>query len=196
MNEDANLRDQIPPPVHLNLWKHHAGFIGHKIAQAQQHGIEILFPYIQYIGNTQMDLYTGSLNPTAISKEILEQLREAEVTNYEAYRKWLQLTPKRYRILELSDNSRWTMLLGYETSRFVHIHPARYSAHSIRVRGLTLKTAITVLAYKWNDLDRALQLEVVNTVRQELLQEPPLKRLHSAKGIGKMIKKLYFLAIT
>ncbi len=105
------------------------------------------------LGNLVMDLYIGGLQVDEITTEIILALKKAHVFREEEYKSWISESKKSYRTLSISDGSRWTLLWGRNDGRYIHIHPARYSRHSVRIKALPLKTAILLLleGKGWSD---------------------------------------------
>ena len=177
----------ISEPIHLNCWKHHAGFIKSKINSVTKNSFQDLLWEIKVIGNGLMDLYFGKLSPEEISDEILQQLEVNNIFNKSEYKNWLNEEGSDFRNKKISDDSVWILRLGEDEKRFVHIHPARYSLHTFRIRAVSLKTAIVVNAYvKLNNCE-PLDLKIVNEIRKEYLSESPVKSLSGDSGLGKLI---------
>ena len=134
----------IQLPLTFNCWKHHAGFIKKQIKFYRNEKIsgEELQKTLLVIGGSQMDLYVGKLSPQEICDEIISKLRSTEVLAFEDFKQWLFEKGNKYKLIKISDHSVWTLRLGNQEERYVHIHPGRYSPLTLRVKALTLKTAI------------------------------------------------------
>lgn len=187
MEEDCT----VSPPIKFNCWKHHAGFIKEQISKIKdEKEIQQLSPILLKIGESQMDLYLGEFSPSQISNQILNQLKDIRIISPEDYKNWLSEVGKEYKLFNLSDKSVWTLRLGDDQERFVHIHPGRYSPHSIRVKSPTLKTAIYILAwqkvYSLPDYD----LDLVNMIRKIFVKAPPLKSIKTESGLQRVIQIL------
>lgn len=87
------------------------------------------------------------------------------------------------------DGSRWVLRLG-DGERYVHLHTARYSPHSLRVPGVTLKTAIVANAEAFSRGSTVADLETVNYVRREYLRLPPMAKLTDTGGLGEVLRLL------
>ncbi len=177
-------------PVLFNLCKHHLGYIRYRINDITTNDYP-KFNSVQkellIIGDSVMDLYTGSLLPSDISNEITGILKKQNAFNRRAYINWINESSRNYRLLKLSDGSVWTLRTGNDEEKFVHIHPGRQSVHTVRVRAVTLKTSVIVLAYlRLNDL-YLYDLELVNKLRKNFLSLPPLKVLNAGAGLNKLI---------
>jgi len=180
---------KIPVPVTLNCWKHHAGFIINQIKLLRKNQISKveLRKLLLTIGESQMDLYLGSLNPKEVANEIINNLKNFSINKYSNYDNWLSEDGKRYKQMGISDSSIWTLRLGNEKKKFLHIHPGRYSPLSIRVKAITLKSAIAVKVFAQDENYEDLDLKSINEVRKMFLKLPPLKSLSPSSGIGKFL---------
>ncbi len=181
--------NSVPEPFLFNPLKHHAGYISgfiKEIIACHEHGPEKLMGELVLIGKSQTDLYTGEERLSGITRQVREFLESGRLLEENRYMAWLG--PERaYRRMSLSDGSEWILLPGKTPGRWVHIHPARYSPFSLRVRAETLKTAIAVIYHcKKYGLDH-FDPEVVNQVRTDLLKQSPMKALSPHKGTGKII---------
>ena len=95
-----------------------------------------------------------------------------------------------YRLVELSDTSRWVLRLG-EVNHYVHAHPGRYAPHTRRVRANVLKTAVLVLAHVGVHGGDPLDVKLVNHVRRQHLALAPIgKDLAGDQGLGGVIDAL------
>src|SRR5437763_6569052 len=69
---------EVPAPVLLNTWKHHAGALRRAIAEVARHGepgLQALLGELVVIGTELMDLYVGVLSPAEIAGRVLDTLR-------------------------------------------------------------------------------------------------------------------------
>jgi len=181
----------VPLPINLNCWKHHAGFIKRQIESVKEiKDLNQLKFYLLKIGESQMDLYFGKYSPQEISEQILHILNQKKIFKYEQYKDWLVEDGKTYQLLKLRDRSVWTLRLGDDISRYVHIHPGRYSPHTVRVKATTLKTAIFLLCFERLGEIKSFETETVNQIRIKYLNEPPLKSLANAYGLKRLIDLL------
>ena len=135
-----------------------------------------------------MDLYLGKLTPFELTEFTKKFLKMNKVFKYESYKQWLLSEDKEYRLITLPDKSIWTLRMGNQRKNYVHIHPGRYSLHTIRVRALTLKTAICVMAYINFHKSVPPDLELINNVRNEFLNAAPVKSLSLTSGLLKLLK--------
>ena len=185
---DQNCNIEIP--VLFNCWKHHLGFIKNQIINGREEcpKPESLRKILLVIGESQMDIYLGKLSPQSIAAEIIHKLKQAGTDSLSTFKSWLYATAKDYRLLTISDKSVWTIRLSNESKRYVHIHPGRYSPHTVRVKALTLKTAIVsaILSTK----EEGFGLSFINNIRVNILNAPPLKSINTSSGLGKFLTTL------
>ena len=182
---------KISSPFNLNCWKHHAGFIAKQIKKSKnEKELKNISSLLLRIGESQMDLYLGELTPIEITEFTRRLLLRKKIYEYEPYKQWLFSEGKEYRLITLLDNSSWALRLSNLRKNYVHIHPGRYSPHTIRVRALTLKTAICVLAYINSNKNHSLNLETINFARKKYLKSEPVKALSSTSGLTRLLNIL------
>lgn len=158
--------------IGISLIKHHAGYIRDLIRQTVSAGD--MQKELTGIGQSQMDLYTGTLSADQITKETiayLEKHRALENVQFAAF-----LGPSGYRTFLLSDGSEWVLRQTYDDPVcFVHLHPGRYAENTIRVKAGTLKTAIAVCwQMKRMGLEEIPDTGSVNRIRAEMAGLPPV----------------------
>ena len=182
----------IQLPLTFNCWKHHAGFIKKQIEfyRNEKISVEELQKTLLVIGESQMDLYVGKLSPQKICDEIVSELISVGVLAFEEYKKWLFEKGNEYKLIDISDNSVWTLRLGKQVERYVHIHPGRYSPGTIRVKALTLKTAIAVLIINYEKDFPFTDTSQINEVRKKILNSPPVKKVSSNSAVVRVINIL------
>ncbi|HEY1199604.1 MAG TPA: hypothetical protein VGE79_01420 [Niastella sp.] len=177
---------EIPGPynnIHLNTLKHHIRAITRLIADCPVPGLR---QRLKILGASQMDLYLGDLEETEICRQVLQALSALGIHTEQQYRDWLE-QHHHYQHVTLSDSSVWILRLGKERDRYIHLHPGRYAAATIRVKAAVLKTAIATWAYLKNGLISEVNDDSLNRVRKEVLELPPLKSLAESHAILKMI---------
>lgn len=180
----------IPPPINLNCWKHHAGFIKKQIESVKEiKDLDQLKVYLLKIGESQMDLYLGEYSPAKISEQIVDYLHTSKIFSPSQYQEWLSKEGKDYQLVELKDKSIWTLRHGEDAERYVHIHPGRYSPNTVRVKATTLKTAIFLFCFEQFGEIKSFETETVNNIRRKYLDEPPLKSFSTASGLGRLIDR-------
>ena len=180
---------KVPVPVTLNCWKHHAGFIKNQINLLQKNRVSKveLRKLLLTIGESQMDLYLGILNPKEVANEIINNLKHFSINNCSNYDNWLSEDGKGYKQMGISDSSVWALRLGKQEERYIHIHPGRYSPVTLRVKAITLKSTIAVKVLTQKENYEHLDLKSINEVRKMFLKLPPLKSLSPSSGIGKIL---------
>src|SRR5262245_30890409 len=107
---------ELPFPVLMNTWKHHAGALRHRIAEtarAGEHALEGLAGNLVVVGTELMDLYTGPFSPAELGEKILAELRSQGRYELEPFRRWVGEAGG-YQTLPLPDGSSWTLRLGDE----------------------------------------------------------------------------------
>ena len=180
---------KVNPPINLNCWKHHAGFIKKQIQSVRSiKELDKLKILLLKIGESQMDLYYGNYSPSGISKYIITNLKKKKAVSLSTYTNWLTENKTDFQLLTLVDNSVWTLRLGENAERYVHIHPGRYSPGTRRVRSLTLKTAIFTLCFENLGEQKLCNVELINQIRKNYLKEPPLKSVSTESGLGKLLE--------
>jgi hypothetical protein len=178
-----------PAPFWLNGWKHHLEFVCGEIISFKCIGLEDfkkLCLKLKIMGASLSDFYTGTLSPNEIAAEICIELKKLNVFTPLDYKKWIEDTEKKFRIVALSDHSEWTLTQCDDDEYYLHIHPSRYSQNTIRIKGNTLRTAVAMLAYEKFSAEAACDLKTINLVRKEFLHMSPIDARHM-DGILKMV---------
>lgn len=182
----------VPLPVNFNCWKHHAAFISNqiRILRNKRFSEALLKKLLLIVGKSQMDIYIGKLPVKDICNETVIKLKMSGHYSYYNFREWIIDQGEGYKMLKLSDKSIWTIRLGNQPKRYIHIHPGRNSINTIRVKALTLKTAIAFLIKSNPSSLSEANLDCVNSIRKNILDVPPLKSLSHSSGTGKVIRML------
>lgn len=186
-----NINCDLSEPVLLNCWKHHAGFIRSKIREyknRREPDLNKLLKELLQIGESLMDLYLGELTPLRIAEDVMLYLEKQINLSRNNFQNWLTEEGNDYRIISLEDTSKWTLRLGENPDRYIHIHPSRYSPHTTRVRSSSLKTAIIYGIIEMQEMEN--QLSFINRLRKEFFELPPLKNLKSATSLLNLIEIL------
>lgn len=140
------------------------------------------------LGNSQMDMYTGALSIDTIFEEVVQQLSLAGVHDRRRYEAFLQ-QQNNYATISLSDTSRWILRLAPDKDNYIHLHPGRYSPHTLRVKASALKTALAYkVAQQYHLLEGDL-LNDINEVRKELTLAP-VKSLGDSAHILELLSLL------
>lgn len=146
------------------------------------------------IGDSQFDLYTGALRPDEITSFIMLKLKQKGCYSKNEYTKWITDANKEFRMIELPDGSCWTLRIGNRKGKYIHIHPGKYSACTVRIRSLTLKTIIAVLLWTKIHGGSPFDPDLINNVRTTILSASRISSLSLKKGLGKFI--LLFIDMT
>lgn len=173
----------ITDHILFNALKHHRGYIHNHI---RQETTATLPKTLKVLGNSQMDIYYGKLVLPQLFGEALLQVKIHGISDNTTYLHWLQ-THHGYFEITLSDTSRWILLPGVNSRQFIHLHPARYSPHSMRVKATTLKTAITCMVYQPGNT--IPDLAAVNAARQTIALSP-VKDLAQCHHLWKVMQLL------
>ncbi len=177
----------------FNPYKHHLQFVRQMIITFNKKGFNqdtvSILNEIKQIGNNIMDLYTGDLQVEEIFNDIINQLALIELANKNDFKKWLGISG--YKTFELEDNSFWILRLGAYEAAFVHIHPARYGKHVIRITGSAWKTALAVEIMK-NRIPESLTetIERINYVRNHFIDLAPVKKIIQQSNLDVALKLL------
>ncbi len=181
----------LPTPVLFNYLKHHLGYTAKLILSLKnEKELHYFIKDLKLLGNSQIDVYLGSLSPLEIAEKAVRVLKKRIHLTEKNYIAWLKKTNQRYRIIYFDDGTGWTLLPGNTDRRYLHIHPERNGKQSMRIKALTLKTAIAVCAQKHLQPEMKVNLENINFIRINLLDISPVKTISYRQGIGKMIKIL------
>jgi hypothetical protein len=168
-------------PFIFNRFKHHLGTVRAALRDESRDQIEI---NLKQIGDSIMDLYTGDLSAEQLFEEIANQLIALNIYESTLYESFLNENEHYYK-LTVSDASEWVLLMGNDLKHFVHIHPARYSAHSLRVKATNWKTVIATKA-AYPDSTK-LDLQQINLIRKQL-DLSPLKSMASASALMRLLE--------
>lgn len=140
------------------------------------------------IGGSQMDFYKGELTENQIFEEIIELLRGARVETQHDFMTWVAVE-NGFQTLTLSDNSTWVLRLSDKPQQFMHVHPARYSPQTVRVKAGTLKTciALAVLDRENRHVD---DLTFFNQIRVQFLGLSPVKQVAQMKALKILMNEI------
>jgi len=112
-----------------------------------------------------------------ITREIIVQLKGKLLLEKKKYLQYLSEN-NGYAIVILSDQSSWVLRKGDDAVRYIHIHPAWYSAHCIRVKAVTLRSAIAT--YIQVGVARKVTLADLNHVRKSFWGLSSIKQVYPA----------------
>jgi len=181
---------EIPFPVLFNPLKHYLPFIrrfiDQKLTDETVPDLKNTIKDLKHIGTSVMDIYTGNLSMDDIFREVEEFLKKNRLTGQELFASWTGTDKNDYRIITLSDNSRWTLKYHKHETRYVHLFPARLSPYTFRVKANTLKSAILYLIFYGKDF---ITEDDLNTARS-LVGLSPVKDVIDTEAITQMIEIL------
>jgi hypothetical protein len=181
---------EVLPPVMFNTYKHHAGSLRARLAAltpGDLPGFADALRAVDVLGTRLMDLYTGGLTPRELSAWVRDELAGSGRLDPEAYRAWIA-AGEDYAVLTHPDGSRWVLRGGDDALCHVHVHPARWSPSSMRVKATVLKTAYAVLAFARTHGGDPLDRAIINGVRSAHLGLPPLGHAPEADlGLGAVL---------
>jgi hypothetical protein len=176
---------KIEVPVTFNAHKHHFQFLVNKIELWKKLDWQQVEPEIFLIGENLIDFYTGQLPVEKLINQSYQFFSEKGIIGKPAFSEWLY--PAEYRKITLDDLSEWVIKLGNDADKYIHIHPAKYSPNTIRVRAATLKTVVALMIENGAILAQTNEnLAVVNHIRDKYLLLSPVKSLQHGKGILKL----------
>jgi hypothetical protein len=179
-----NNTTEIFYPITFNPHKHHLGFLQNQLIIWQNQECHIVNNELLCIGNNLIDLYYGRLSVDDILNESHKFFKKTGISNSGKLEQWLH--PFEYRKIILSDKSLWIIKKGTDSKRFIHIHPAKNSPFSVRVRATTLKTVIALKIQSDIDKEDTIHLDTVNRIRTTYLGLSPIKNLERGKGISRL----------
>jgi len=183
-------KGDLPVPFLFNMLKHHHGYQCDFIEQAKiaNYSPSQISRFLIIVGRLMIDLYYGKLSPNKIASEVEAYLSSIYSYEEEEYYKFINTANKNFRKVELSDGSSWTLLIGRDAGRYVHIHPSRGSANTIRVGAIALKTAICLKIDYGKELQYGNLVKLTNEVREKYLDESPIKNEVYTKGIRRVLE--------
>jgi len=187
--DSKSLSNELPKPIAFSSWKHHRGYV-HQVLSNQNKvcsNESFILEVVQFLGDSNIDFYTGILDPKAISSEIIQKLESEKINNLSDYKNWLFTEDLDYKCISLSDGSNWTLRLGQSESRYVHIHPSRHSKKTVRVKSSTLKTAYAYLLY-YGLSDIEFSVEKINFVRRKFVKLPPFKPTSAMVAVSRILE--------
>jgi hypothetical protein len=173
----------VKEPFIFNPLKHHWGYVKEWVREASEEK-DSLHDLLKKLGNSQMDMYMGSLSTKQILKQVRKKIKKKKVFTYASFSEWIDGD---HKIVQIKDGSSWVLRIHKEKDRYIHIHPARYSKHSERVQANILKSAIGGFMFR-DYYDEPL--EAVNHARKLFIGLPPLKTLQDETGVGHWLNHL------
>jgi hypothetical protein len=164
-------------PFRFNFLKHHLAWLCESLLNARSsQDAQQISEYIAAVSSfnsNYIDLYTGSLSPVAILIQIRDMLTTQKVLAKSSFNRWIG--KKEFRKILLNDGSCWILRRGVSDRDYIHVHPARYTTHSVRVHGNSFKTALLLFLLKGTPDIR--DLDVINEIRTTCLKLSPIREL-------------------
>lgn len=183
MNKNNNIY-HIGYPVTFNPFKHHFGFLKAQTDKWKKQYWEVVKNDLNLIGNNMIDLYCGNLKVEEIIEACFNFAMKKNITDAGSLQEWL--FPKEFKKIKLSDHSEWVVRQGLNSANFLHIHPAKYSPSTIRIRASVLKTVLALKILEVRPENNNLPLQLVNRIRKEKLGLSPVKSITKGKGIDRI----------
>lgn len=170
-------------PVLFNAWKHHRAFIRETTRKyaGMRDGEPLLLEGLRMIGNSVIDLYLGEMTTLEVEANAVTALRACGLFSPESYKNHAEMN-NGYFLFDFQDGSRWTFRIGLQEEQYIHIHPARRSPLTARVKAQSLKTAIATLFLGFQE-GEDVSLEMANQARTVLLGLPPVGDADDLKGV-------------
>jgi len=173
-------------PILFNALKHHMPTIKQFVSNPPPQWKNELV----VIGHSLIDLYVGQMTVRQIVEETLHILHRIDIASLSQYEAWLR-SAGGYRIIQLTDTSQWTLRRSNANNRqYIHIHPARNSPFTLRIKSETLKTAIAYHCLKFYQAhynfptiwgEKKDYTTILNRVRREIDLSPIRKAERNGK---------------
>ncbi|RAJ80166.1 hypothetical protein CLV59_105274 [Chitinophaga dinghuensis] len=142
---------------------------------------------IRTFGGSQFDLYHGKLSVAAIEAETVAQLSQQGIQEKTTYHSWIA-SHRGYRTITLSDGSNWT-LRYIDHHAYIHLHPSRYSPHTIRIKANAMKSIVCYLL--WHpEYKNHLNIPLLNHIRQHDLHLSPIATNGNTEELQKVLQLL------
>lgn len=172
-------------PLHIlfNPFKHHLGALQQML---QQVALADLPAALKKIGASQMDMYTGILTPEEIFGEIITGLAKSGIYKADDYTAFL-VEQGDFIKMGLTDHSQWILRLSDHPSQFIHLHPGRYSPHSLRIKAAALKTAMAFKRARQEGQLKGEMLININQVRK-FTGLSPVRKLADIRHILRILE--------
>ncbi len=158
-------------PFMLNGWKHHMGFLKEQIrkwSKKPEQTFPLFAAKLKVLGDSLFDIYSGNLESDQIASELRKKLDDFNVFERHAYERWINSSTQCFWQLSISDGSEWVMRQGDSDEFYIHIHPARHSLHTERLKANQLRSALAALIMA-NMRSEQPNMKILNEVRQQYL---------------------------
>lgn len=186
--QSKSLNSELPKPFAFSSWKHHFGYVKQELSRSRTtlSNDSLILEIVQFLGDSNIDFYVGTLDLKAITSEVVQKLEKEGVGSLIEYKNWLVSEGLDYKCIFLSDGSNWTLRLGQNDSRYIHIHPSRHSKKTVRVKSSTLKTVYAYLLY-YGLSDEDFTVEKMNFVRRKFVKLPPFKPTSALSAVSRIL---------
>lgn len=165
---------EIPLPIQFNAYKHHFRFLLKELAYWQKSEWAVAEAALHFIGDNLFDFYIGNLSGEEVCNTSFNYFKTKHIVTKKAFVNWLGNS--QWKKIMLPDESEWLVKKGYQHDRYIHIHPAKFSKHTIRVRATTLKTVLTLCVHKIPlHKNNAHNLRAINQQRVSFIKLSPIK---------------------
>ena len=182
----AELYPNIPLPFSFSPLKHLFKYQTGYISSGRSDKIAAIKNDLLSIGENLMDVYCGPMSIHPICNEIIEYLTLHGISNRNKYLNFLG--DEEYIIVRCSDSTRWVIRLSENPERYVHIHPAKKSPNTFRIKGTTLKTVMaSLILIHDSDGSKSPDLAFVNKIRKEMLNLSPVKSLEGSNRLSEWL---------
>ena len=180
--KDLNEYDKL---IQFNSWKHHFAYCFLEINRLSNQANKGEFiNKLKILGNSTMDIYYGPLSANQIKNEIInnDKFRSLDLDE--------RIDDNGYLSIILSDLSSWIIRNSDHMEYKFHLHPARYSINTVRIRSTTLKTILALIFQVESKNLTVIDLQLINETRKILLRESPIKSFTRNSKMYKIFKIL------
>ena len=127
------------------------------------------------------------MNIPEISEFCIKSLKENHRFDKLDYINWIKQNPDLYREINLPDHSIWILKIGTVKDRHIHIHPGRNVPYTVRVKANILKTAYLANLFAMKNHQSPMNIDLINTLRNDVLGLSPIKFITMNHELGRMI---------
>ncbi|HNX80374.1 MAG TPA: hypothetical protein PKJ24_10825 [Prolixibacteraceae bacterium] len=176
--------------VKLNALKHQLGFLHFRMECWFTMDWNLVREEMLELGENQFDLYTGILDVGQIMGEIDSQLLNHGIHDRESLKVWLGRSG--YRIVHLSDSSKWVIRESDASGNPAHLHPARNQPMALRIKSANLRTAVAIMYHFRGSCPApdTLNTTMINHIRKNLAGLSPVRSIRDCQRILQVLKFL------
>ena len=165
-------------------FKHHLPYIKHWLKANSGNLSHDNILTIKTLGASQLDMYCGNLGVEDVLQQVAAYLHGAGIHTTAGYKQWVG---DGFKLYKLSDDSVFTLRF-INNDKPIHLHPARYAPHTVRIKANALKTVICFMLMREDA--NSLSITTLNNVRQQYLQLPPISVTAGIEELEKVYKLL------